>query len=92
MPDKVTKEKRILEIQRRKGQIRIQMDRLRQMAFLDSKMVRGDRYHQQQAKKELDKLTEENQTLTKELEGLTAKPKKKVAGKSAKKTGSGAVG
>lgn len=87
MPDKETKERRIHEIQRRKVQIKIQMDRLRQVAFLDSKMVGGDRYHQQQAKKDLDKLTEENQTLTKELEGLTAKPKKKVSGKSAKKAG-----
>ena len=85
MADKAEKEKRIREIQRRKMQIKIQMDRLRQAAFLDSKAVGGDRYHQHQAKKDLDRLTEENDSLTRELEKLTAKPKKKASGKSTKK-------
>jgi hypothetical protein len=85
MVDKAEKEKRIREIQRRKVQIKIQMDRLRQAAFLDSKAVGGDRYHQQQAKKDLDRLMEENDALAEELEELTAKPKKKESGKSEKK-------
>ena len=84
MADKAEKEKRIREIQRRKVQIKIQMDRLRQAAFLDSKTTGGDRYQQQHARKDLDRLTEENDSLTEELEELTAKPKKKPSGKSGK--------
>jgi hypothetical protein len=84
MADKAEKEKRIREIQRRKVQIKIQMDRLRQASFLDSKAAGGDRYHQLQARKDLDRLMEENEALTEELEELTAKPKKKRSGKSEK--------
>ena len=75
MADNEEKEKRIREIRRRLIQIKIQMDRLRQAAFLDPKATGSNRYHQQQAKKDLDRLTEEHDTLTKELEELTGESK-----------------
>ena len=73
---KEDKEKRIREIHRRRAQIKVQMDRLRQSAFLDSRATGGDRYHQQQAKKDLDRLTEEIAELDDELDDITGKPSK----------------
>jgi HEAT repeat protein len=86
MATKEDKEKRIHEIQRRQVQIKIQMDHLRQAAFLKSRATGSDRFHQQHAKKDLDRLTEENEALTKELAELTKAPAKKVVKKSPKKT------
>lgn len=87
MVNKEDKEKRIHEIQRRQVQIKIQMDHLRQAAFLKSKATGSDRFHQQHAKKDLDRLTEENESLAKELAELTKPPAKKTTKKSSKKTG-----
>jgi hypothetical protein len=87
MANKEDKEKRIHEIQRRQVQIKIQMDHLRQAAFLKSRTTGTDRFHQHQAQKDLDRLTEENEVLSKELADLTKAPAKKVAKKSSKKTG-----
>jgi hypothetical protein len=76
MADNDDKEKRIREINRRLMQIKIQMDRLRQAAFLDPKSTGKDRFQVQQAKKDLDRLTEENDVLREELGKLTGKKAK----------------
>ncbi len=77
MADTTDKEKRVREINRRLVQIKIQMDRLRKAAFLDPKSTGKDRFQVQHAKRDLDRLTEENATLRKELGKLTGKEKKK---------------
>jgi hypothetical protein len=87
MAEKEDKEKRIHAIQRRLVQIKIQMEHLRQAAFLKSRTTGSDRFHQHQAQKDLDRLTEENEALTKELAKLTKVPAKKAAKRSPKKTG-----
>ncbi len=76
MADTTDREKRIREINRRLVQIKIQMDKLRQAAFLDPKSTGKDRFQVQHAKRDLDRLTEENDMLRKELEELTGKKEK----------------
>ena len=70
------KEKRIREINRRLMQIKMQMDQLRKAAFLDPKSTGKDRFQVQHAKRDLDRLTEENDMLRKELGELTGKKDK----------------
>jgi hypothetical protein len=77
MAEQEDREKRVREIRRRLVQIKVQMDRLRQTAFLNPRVTGQDRYQIQHAKKDLDRLTEENNALRKEFEELTGESAQK---------------